>query len=457
MSLHETLKAFRKGNLELWCPKMTIRKQESDKLIEYSGSGLIRQDQKRRLEFVLIECSLSSLSENMKSMLDNTGEVGKLIPHEKYYSFEATDLSGRTWKAVRLHVSHNFGPAGSIAFGNIYVLDHIESSENQNTTVTLEIFNDVKLPLFEATKKTVNMGTDESVSWQRNMTRLKVGQFNLTIKNEHGIISVLAISKNKRSPENFETRIVEALQYIASRTLSWGILQKTTNGNSITSLRSPDKTLPPTNMSLPIDYNHTLLEGKWIWMLFGKYLEHIFNFKGEDRFQTHPLSGWLHSVRNASIGSIFAKGLGLGIAIEGILVCEFSKIGTPSPKYIGAIEEVITNVRSFSGNENVLERTIGALHAMKNVRAKDKLLALEKEGIVRNQDVKAWDSIRNRGAHARPPEREELQKWIDNCYKTEVLLNHLIFYAIGYQGKFTDYGTPNWPQSQYSCSSKGMT
>jgi len=457
MISRETLEAFRKGNLELWCPIMTIRKQESDKLIEYSGSGLIRQDQERRLEFVLIECSLSSLSENMKSMLDNTGEVGKLIPLEKYYSFEATDLSGWTWKADRLHISRNFGPAGSIAFGNIYVLDHIESSKSQNTIVSLEIFNDVKLPLFEATKKTVKMGTDESVSWQRNMTRLKVGQFNLTIKNEHGIITVLAISKNERTPEYFETRIIEALQYVASRTLSWGILQKTANGNSITSLRSPDKTLLPTNLSLPIDYNHAKLEGKWVWMLFGKYLEHIFNFKGEDRFQMHPLSGWLHSVRNASIGSIFAKGLGLGIAIEGILENEFSKIGTPSPEYICTVEEMITYVKSFSGDENVLDRTVGALRAMKNVRAKDKLFVLEKEGIVRKQDVKAWDSIRNRGAHARPPEKKELQEWIDNCFKTEVLLNHLIFYAIGYQGEFTDYGTHNWPQSRYPYSSNGMS
>lgn len=457
MSLHETLEAFRNGNLELWCPKMTVRNQESDNLIEYSGSGLIRQNQERKLEFVLIECSLSSLPENKKRMTENTGEVGKLIPSEKYYSFEATDLSGWTWKADRLHVFWNFGPGGSIAWGNINVLDHIESSESQNTTLTLEIFNDIKLPLSEATKKTVNVGTDESVSWQRNMTRLKVGQFNLTIKNEHGIITILAKSGNKCSPEYYETRIIEALQYVTSRTLSWGILQKTANGNSITSLRSPDITLLLITLSLPINFNHANLEGKWVWLLFGKYLEHICNFKGENRFQMHPLSGWLHYVRNASIGSIFTKGLGLGIAIEGILEGEFSKIGTPSPEYIAAVEEMITYIKSFSGDENVLERTVGALRSMKNARAKDKLLALEKEGIVRDKNVKAWDSIRNRGAHASPPEREELQKWIDNCYKTEVLLNHLIFYAIGYQGEFTDYGTPNWPQLQYSYSGNSMS
>ena len=457
MLLNETLEAFRKGNLELWCPKMTIRKQESDKLIEYSGSGLIRQNQERRLEFVLIECSLPSLPENLKRMLGNTGEVGKLLQPDKYYSLEATELSGWIWKADRLLVSNNFGTAGSIALGDIYVLEHMESSESQNTTIKLEIFSNAKLPLAEATKKTVSVGTDESVSWQRNMARFKVGQFDLTITNEHGVITVVATSENESSPEYFETRIIEALQYVASRTLSWGILQKTTNQNCITCLRSQDAAFLPTQLSLPIDYNHADLEGKWVWLLLGKYLEHIYDFKGEDGFQMHPISAWLHYARNTSAGPIFTRGLGLGITVEGILECEFSKTGTPSIEYADALDEMVAHVNSFAGDENVRARTLGALYAMRTIRAKDRLLSLQAAGIVRADDVKAWDAIRNRGAHARPPEREERQEWIDNCFKTEVLLNHLIFHAIGYEGEFTDYGTRNWPQSRYTCSSASLS
>ena len=102
MLFNEILEDFRKGNLELWCPKMSVRQQDNEKPIEYLGSGLVRQNQERRLEFVLIESSSPSLSANWKRMLGNTGEVGKLLSGDKYYSFEATDLSGRTWKNVRL-------------------------------------------------------------------------------------------------------------------------------------------------------------------------------------------------------------------------------------------------------------------------------------------------------------------------------------------------------------------
>ena len=457
MLLHEILEDFRKGNLELWCPKMTIRKQESDKPIKSSGSGLVRQNQERGLEFVLIESSLPSLSENLKRVLGNTGEVGKLLTPDKYYSLEATDSSGWTWKADRLLVSHSLGPAGSISQGDIYVLEHMESSESQNTTIKLEIFNDVKLPLAKATKKTVSAGTDELFSWERNMARFKVGEFELTITKENNIITVVATSEKTSPPEYFETRILEALQYVASRTLSWGILQKTANGDWITCLRSSDTVLLPINLSLPIDYNHADLEGKWVWLLFERYLKHVYDFKGENRFQMHPLSAWLHYVRNASTGSIFAKGLGLAIAVEGILECEFSKIGEPSSEYANAIGEMISHVKSFAGDENVLARTLGALRAMRKTRAKDKLIALQKASVVRAQNVKAWDAIRNSSTHANPPEKEERQEWIHNCYKTEVLLNHLIFHAIGYEGVFTDYGARHWPQSRYPCSSNSLS
>jgi hypothetical protein len=454
MLLYETLESFRKGNLELWCPKMIILQQESDKPIEYAGSGLIRQNKDRRLEFVLVENPSPSLAENVKRIMRNAGEVGKLLPPDEYYSLEADDLSGWKWKADRLRVSVSLGPGGSIAVGEIYVLEHLESSESQNTTIKLEILSDVKLPFAEATKKTVRMGKDELVSWERNMARFKVGQFELTITNENSILTVVAISEQASSPEYFETRIIEALQFVAAQTLSWEILQKTSNGKSFTCLRSPDTARLTAQLSLPIDYFHSDLGGKWVWLLFEKYLEHICDFKGKDRFQMHPLSAWLHFVRNNSSSSIFTKGLGLGIAAEGILECEFSKIGIPAHEYADAVEAVIAHVKSFTGDKNVRVRALGALCAMRNIRAKDRLSVLRIAGVVRDDDVKAWDAIRNRGAHARPPEREDFQEWIDYCYKTEVLINHLIFHAIGYEGEFTDYGNRNqeWPQSQYPFS-----
>jgi hypothetical protein len=452
MLYDELLEDFRKGKFELWCPKMIICQKDNEKPFKYSGSGLIRQNQENRIEFVLIEPSSSSISWNLKSLLGDNKEIGKLITNDKYYSLEVTDLSGWVWKAERLLISHSGGSAGSVVFGDIDVLKCIKSPEFQNNMIKLEIFVDIRLPLAEMKRKAVCISENESSFWEGNMTEFKVGEIEISIKKDINVITVIAKSEKTFSGNYLETRIIEALQFVTARTISWGILQKNINEKRITYLHSPEKALLPTNMSLPIDYDHADLEGKWVWLLFGKYLEHIYDFKGDNIFQMHPISGWLHYVRNASGGSIFTKGLGLGVAIEGILECEYSNIGAPSSAYIKAIDEMITYVNSFSGDENLRKRILSSVYKMKKARAKDKLLALQKAGIIREEDLKAWDYIRNSGAHARPPEREELQKWIDNCYKAEVLLNHLIFYAIDYQGQFTDYGSQNWPQSRYSCS-----
>jgi len=451
MHLSKNLESFRNGNLELWCPKIIVRQQVNDKPIEHVGSGVIRQDQNRRLEFVLIEGPFVSRLENIRHIMSNSKKVGVLLPVDAYYSFEAHDISGCKWKTERLQVSNQFSQAGSITKGGIYILDHLDFAISQKNTIKLEIFSDVQLPLTKVTKKTICRGKDKSIIWENNSARFKFGKFEFKIFQENGILTVVAASNNSNFPDNFETRILEALQFVTARSLTWGILQKTSGGKSMTCLRSPDAVRPTCQMSLPIDYLQYNLAGKSAWMLFKKYLGHISGFKGTDRLQTHPLSSWLHFARNTSLGSIFTKGLGLGIAVEGILESTYSGLGKPSSKYVKAVEKMIEHIKSFSGDKNVLDRTLGALRNMKSVRPKDKLLALRAKGVVRADDVNAWDIIRNSGAHARPPERENLQEWIDYCFRTEVLIYHLIFRAIGFKGFFTDYGNKiqDWPLSQY--------
>jgi len=450
MLFHEIPEAFRKGNLELWCPKMIIRKQGGEQSNEKMGSGIIRQDDKKQIKFILLERSPSSLSDIIKKKIGEIFEVGKIIPGDKYYSLEAIDISGNTWKADRFLISQSIGPEGSIIRGNIYVLEQKKPYKFVNDFISLEIFHDVNLPLILDSKELKKMANGEEYI-NRKIAIINVCETEFKIMNENGILTISAEAEKRELPENIETRIIEALQFVTSKTISWGILQK---GNSITNFRSSDRESYPTNISMPIDFEHADRDGKWCWRLFGKYIEHIYKFKGENSFEMHPLSAWLNFIRNTSVGSIFTKGLGLGIAVEGILKCEYSKNNAKCNENIDDFEKMINHVKSFEGSENIRIRTIGAINYMKQIRAKDRLYALKEEGVVREEDVKAWDNIRNRGAHARPPEGEEMQVWIDSCYKTKVLINHLIFNAIGYKGKYTDYGnrTDSWPTRVYPLS-----
>lgn len=457
MFISQTIEDFEKGTLELWCPKMIVRQQNSDKPLEYTGSGLIRQIPDRQLNFVLIETT-------PYKFFENSGKAGKLWPENQYYSLEVTDQFGITWKAEQLLINpkSHFGPEGSIISGDIFVLEHAEQVKDSATTIHIEIFEDVAVPLDEVADKIVKVGCeDKHASILRKEARFSVGSFEFTLTKKDGILLIDAVSVKNELPQHFETRIIEALQYVTARTISWGILIKRVNESSTICLRSPSTNVLPAGLSLPIKYHPADYGGewgKWVWLLFGKYLQHIWNFQGKNRFEMHPVSAWLNFVRGASTGSIFTMGLALGVAVEGILEAEFSDIGANSPEQTKALDELIAYVKLWEkkeeSRERVRERVLSVLEFMRNPRAKDRLFALQDNGIIRKSDIDAWNRIRNKGAHARPPEKkEDTQKWLNDRFKIEVLLNHLIFRTIDYEGEFTDYSTDDWPPAMYPCIS----
>ncbi len=47
-----------------------------------------------------------------------------------------------------------------------------------------------------------------------------------------------------------------------------------------------------------------------------------------------------------------------------------------------------------------------------------------------------------------------LQEFLELSNKVLILFYHLIFFAIGYQGKYTDYSTIGWPVKDYKVTSQ---
>lgn len=452
MLASETLKAFRDGTLELHCPEMVLRQRAAESPAEYKGAGIIRQDREQQLEFVLLENGpMPSPATGLTRMLANVGSVGQLVPEDRYYSLQAKDLRGWTWTADRLPICHDSGPGGAVVCGKPWVLDHTEEATETASSLLLEIGGNVEIPCAKFTESTIRAGDGEQRISRRNRAEFQAGEWRVSTTREDGFLLLEAMSP-RRTADHIETRMLEALQYVTGRTLVWRFVGKTEELRSTTSLRSEPVKLSLQQMLPPIEHHRHDLGGQATWTLFDLYLRHIMRFRGDNRFQMHPLSAWLHYVRSASAASIFTQGLALGVAVEGVLEGEFRDVGSPPKGYIDAVGDLTRHVDSWSGDLNVKKRTLGAINAMRSARAKDRLLALAAEAIVQKRDVDAWDRIRNRGAHARPPESSERQEWIDDCHKTSVLLHHLLFRAIGYQGLYTDYGAANWPAKNYAAS-----
>jgi hypothetical protein len=116
---------------------------------------------------------------------------------------------------------------------------------------------------------------------------------------------------------------------------------------------------------------------------------------------------------------------------------------------ISQLERIEAHIQQGPGDKKLKERVLGSIRNIRKARPSDRLKELARRGLVSPDGVKAWGSLRNQAAHARPPERKSLQQWIDDCHATTVLLYQIIFAAIGYRGRFTNYGVEKWPEQEY--------
>src|SRR5262249_9946661 len=149
----------------------------------------------------------------------------------------------------------------------------------------------------------------------------------------------------------------------------------------------------------------------------------------------------------ASAGSITATGLALGVAAEGIVKALFPAAGTPTEGMAAIVQPLQDYCVAWPGNpggelgESLKRRLPGMIGQLTNVSTKDKFHAVDKQKVIYEEHIKAWDKLRNTLAHGVTPGSREIQKLVDLCNKVTMLMYHLIFRGCGYEGSYEDYST----------------
>ena len=452
MLVSQISKDFADGVLNFTCPKMELRQEGSDSPIVYKGSGIITCCSKRKLGFRLICSEATSPELEAKRFLrDNQHKAGEILGASSYYSLRATDLYGHTWESSRLHIESDSGPGGVCMSGELHTLTQSEPFEiNMDTVmVDMQFLEDVDLPFNKSTRKYTEVaGEQVASSCGLDRAEIEAGSWRVVLRKENSELMVEARSDGGMIPPHFETRIVETLQFITGRSLSWAILRKLCDGVETTTLRSSASIENGGKLQTPCNLYIWGSTAEAVWHMFAQYLQHILTFE-TDPFKVHPLSAWLNFARGSCKASILNGGLALGVAIEGILNAEFSNVANATNAFKEKLDEVKQYMNDWTGDLKIKDRIRGAIGAMSTARAEDRLRELVANGTISKDGLHAWKAIRNAGAHARPPEDDDVQKWLDNCDKIQVLLYHLIFSIIGYKGQYTDYGTRGWPQNIY--------
>jgi hypothetical protein len=206
-----------------------------------------------------------------------------------------------------------------------------------------------------------------------------------------------------------------------------------------------------TRLDPPIAVGHAFLGDSW--RLFSLYFDYVI------RTTPHPYwntcSYHLHNACEASANSVDAWAVGLSVALEGIAnLIPFVPDPTETAELEHLRSDVLAQIATREQHKKHHKRLEGLLGPLTLIRAQDRLRWLAEQRRADPRHVAAWSSLRNRHVHPgerdlRSVEPEKFQRLFDLMNQVTVLMYHAVFHLIGYEGKYTDYASRNYPTNDY--------
>lgn len=429
---------------------MVLKRHSSSDPWEFCGPGCIAQTSAGKIEFTLYsECALSA--EALKEFYFGPfPPPGQVIPRDRYYSLIATDGKGRKWSSdgidpapISSQIVKGTVFKGDIRWVDCWTTEHIEKP----TRFLLAVLQDIRIPVNTYTKIEERVGPMKSRSGNLNAWCFSSNGIEFILKKQPGLLVIEATSDIGNLSNDIENRIVEALQFVLAQPVDWSFMGTYSEDKQNITVRVSSGDVLKSRFQPPIKF-HRANGSQSISELFSMYLFHIIGYKAN---VWHPLSEEITAVRRSAGGSLEDQSLMLGVAIESILNLEFPCLADPSEDFQVGVSRLRKYIDDWEGDITLKRRVTGSLAAMLQARALDKLKALSETGSIKDYQVEDWRRIRNPAAHGYRSQELSIQDKFDLIQRVTVLFYHLIFTAIGYKGKYTDYGVHGWPEKDYPC------
>ena len=369
---------------------------------------------------------------------------GEIIPDSYFYRLQATSVDGTTWNNPKVAIRLSPGSAGTLV---TFDLDFLTSSspakDATRTAAQFVFFEALPFPLTAATRTTQKGPDDEQSSWKRDRGELRTARMHMKYrewKEEPAHTQFTAILLEP-APLNFETRLVEALRFTTAVPVSWVMLEYVQNGMVHLEL-SPHRPARNHLVNEPLQARETPVD--FFRLLENYYVHSCGHAKGEEFSQLSAAIGALFALKGLDISEI---SLVVGVAIEALLKEEFSDLDETDLELIAEVESVEEAIDSLMTiRENSRDRLKGSIGGLKSTRAQDKLIKLQKLGLITQSELQHWKKLRNTSAHGAL--RVDPQKWqqlLQRIFAVTTLAYKLAFLRIGYFGPHTDYSSPGWP------------
>lgn len=441
---------FRKNQLMLDCPKITIRKGDNTNS-KLEGCGSIFQLADGTLNFKIYCLNTDVLRE---SILHQNILPGQIIPESEHFNLTAIDKDDRKWTAK--NTSFSLYAKSKTKFTVISGRANSIISKTKSTHphvgnyASLQIFQKVEIPTNTATKVTTFVKRQEMHSrMSLNAAKISTPNHSFLLWYEEDILNISYHTKKPvgKLPTFFNTRVIEALSFILAYPLEWS-LSETTNDNSTETIlkakplgENDQRLYPPIRLNGPGNSNRA------VWDLFKRYLRYIESVTSET---WHPISQRVFSILQASAGSLETQGLTLGVETEGLIKDHLAKRYEISSKLKRNITKLKKHIKKLPIEESLKNRFLGSIGNFLQIRPGDVLKDLSKSNFIHEDYFKAWKDLRNSSAHANAINSCGVQKYVDLCNKTTTLFYQLIFLIIRYKGFYTNYGTRGFSDAYFN-------
>lgn len=449
---NEFKQAFLGGKLAIDCLEITLTQNSLDNPRRYKLAGSLFVNPDNGVESRLVWERDADHPYDQFAPLNAMQQIqsGDIFPEDHYFSLRAVDTAGREWTHPAVFLKRmELEQAEILTISCEFIQVELDTPDKQ--TLAHFVFHEE----LGIRMNSIHSSTEPLRNRQRHTTKstaakgvvdgFDVDYYPVDVDKSGSAHELSAVAKpESRPPRHFDVRLLEAIQFSVAK-LAWPIMREVIQGGKQTITLSKSRPFNNGHVQAAVpDYAY----GDF-YRLIERYYQYTCSATQGDA--APPLSvkiGGLFTLKGVWLDTI---ALLLGVSVESLLNDPaYKKLGAPDDEGRGKIQKLIDYVTVAPLDTGLKKRAANMMGGMKSSSASDRLHVLAKAGVINEEDINAWKSIRHAAAHGGlDVDPSKLQSLLERVNRLVVMTYKLAFFRIGYQGMYTDYGTRGWPTAQF--------
>lgn len=426
------------GKFSLSLARCELRQCGADVPLVLSGAGFVNQEANGDLTLRMFVTEKYDVREGMNKLGLGFSTAGVIIPATSYYDITGTAQNGATWRAERQSVNSGFG-IGTEVHSRLTHFDKVDALPKSPLFQTRQWYipGEFDLPW--------HAQSGARRDWSNDRFEFADDDFAWVLQQADSGVDALFTAKSQPL-EPHATRFMQALEMLVGRSLQPLVTRTVSSSERIT--RVQRRTKPDTSgLGSPIELRHVEPDDSH------RFLACCLHRTVQPLATEEPLLTlyrfWYRILR-AHQGDIENSSLVLSVAIEGVIKSLFRcNVDTA---FAELVNDSLPAIDSLELDDRVKHAICKCLEHATLPKPQITLQQLLAKGVIADVHIRAWKAMRNAGAHGALLEDDggRLQKHIDRYFCCLDLFYRLLFVAIGYEGRFTDYSTRGWPTSTFA-------